>query len=119
MNDQREIEATTVTLDQAAFTLTGFRTKFENDLRPGEVVTVSGTSAEGETSFRVERVDPQYIKTQSGNSHTGSTYNVFDYATQVARVDPTLNKGSISNGEYSVLARLRPYIFQKDYQNGE
>ena len=63
-----------------AFTLTGFRTKFENDLRPGEVVTVSGTSAEGETSFRVERVDPQYIKTQSGNSHTGSTYNVFDYA---------------------------------------
>ena len=119
LNDQREIEATTVTLDQAAFTLTGFRTKFENDLRPGEVVTVSGTSAEGETSFRVERVDPQYIKTQSGNSHTGSTYNVFDYATQVARVDPTLNKGSISNGEYSVLARLRPYIFQKDYQNGE
>ena len=86
LNDQKEIEATTVTLDQA-FTLTGFRTKFENDLRPGEVVTVSGTSAEGETSFRVERVDPQYIKTQSGNSHTGYfTYNVFDYATQVAEL---------------------------------
>ena len=30
-----------------------------------------------------------------------------------------MNAGAISDGDYSDVVRMRPFIFQKDYQNGE
>tara|TARA_Y100000004_G_scaffold130685_1_gene147367 strand:+ start:782 stop:8344 length:7563 start_codon:yes stop_codon:yes gene_type:complete len=101
--------------------ITGFRTKFSTDLRPGDVITPTQSSAEGDNTLRIQRVDPQYIATNTGNAHTGSTTNnyVFDYLTQRARLENSLAKGTVDNGEYSTLVRMRPFVFQKDYQNGE
>jgi len=123
LNDVRELTGSTHTLDLASGTktITGFRSKYAEDLRPGDVITHTNSTGEGEASTRIERVDPQYIKVYPGNSHTGSSYNIFDYLTQTARVDNNLTKGSLTGAptEYSTVVRMRPFVFQKDYQNGE
>ena len=119
LNDQAEIEASTVTIDSSAGEMEGFRTKFVQDLRPGDVITATNSTAEGENSLRVERVDPQYIKTIAGNQYTGATNAIFDDLNQVVKIDNTLTKGTVADGEYSTLVRMRPFVFQKDYQNGE
>tara|TARA_B100000073_G_scaffold99144_1_gene78824 strand:+ start:40323 stop:47627 length:7305 start_codon:yes stop_codon:yes gene_type:complete len=120
LNDQQQIEASTVTIDQASGQdIVGFKTKMEDDLRPGEVVTATQTSAEGEKTLRILRVDPQNISTTSGNQSSGSPAPVFDYQTQTAKLDVSLTKGSATDGEYGTLVRMRPFVFQKDYQNGE
>ena len=123
LNDLKELEGSTHTLDitSGTKTIVGFRSKYAEDLRPGDVITHTNTSGEGENSTRIERVDPQYIKVYPGNSHAGSSYNIFDYLTQTARVDHSLTKGNITGApsEYSSVIRMRPFVFQKDYQNGE
>ena len=120
LNDQKQIEASTVTIDQASGQdIVGFKTKMEDDLRPGEVVTATQTSGEGEKTLRILRVDPQNISTTSGNQSSGSPAPVFDYQTQTAKLDVSLTKGSATDGEYGTLVRMRPFVFQKDYQNGE
>ena len=120
LNDQQQIEASTVTIDQASGQdIVGFKTKMEDDLRPGEVVTATQTSGEGEKTLRILRVDPQNISTTSGNQSSGSPAPVFDYQTQTAKLDVSLTKGSATDGEYGTLVRMRPFVFQKDYQNGE
>lgn len=120
LNDQKEIESTTITIDQTAGEIIGFRTKFANDLRPGDVITPTQTSAEGENSLRITRVNPQAIAVSSGNTYSGAGGNyIFDYLNQEAKIDGTLKKGTVTDGEVTSLARLRPFIFQKDYQDGE
>ena len=123
LNDVRELEGSTHTLDitSGTKTLTGFRSKYAEDLRAGDVITHTNSTGEGEASTRIERVDPQYIKVYPGNTHAGSSYNIFDYLTQTARIDNTLTKGSLTGAptEYSTIVRMRPFVFQKDYQNGE
>jgi hypothetical protein len=120
LNDQEEIECSTVTIDQVGGEITGFRTKFANDLRPGDVITPTQTTAQGENSLRIQRVNPQQIAVSSGNSYSGAGGNyIFDYLNQEAALDDTLKKGTVTDGEYTTLARLRPFIFQKDYQDGE
>ena len=120
LNDQKEIEASTVTIDSATDQrITGFRTKFIQDLRPGDVITATNTTAEGENSLRIERVDPTSISTITGNSATGAADTIFDSLLQTAEIDTTLSKGTVADGEYGTLVRMRPFVFQKDYQNGE
>ena len=119
LNDQAEIEASTVTIDSANNQIEGFRTKFVQDLRPGDVVTATNSTSEGENSIRIERVDPQYIKTITGNAYTGASNVIFNDLDQTVRIDNTLAKGTVADGEYGTLVRMRPFVFQKDYQNGE
>ena len=119
LNDQAEIEASTVTIDSGNNQIEGFRTKFVQDLRPGDVVTATNSTSEGENSIRIERVDPQYIKTITGNAYTGASNVIFNDLDQTVRIDNALAKGTVPNGEYGTLVRMRPFVFQKDYQNGE
>ena len=122
LNDSRPIEASTVEVDQTTDDeLTGFRTRFEKDLRPGDVVTPTISNFEGNNTIRVKRVDPTAIGTTTSNkkSTVADADVVFDYTNQVASLDQTLQVGTVNDGEYGELVRLRPFIFQKDYQNGE
>jgi len=121
LNDVAIIEGTTITIDQAGNSrLEGFRTKFAQDLRPGDVVTTTNTSEEGENTLRIQRVDvASGINTTSVNAATGQSGFIFDYLQQHALLEAGLKKGTVNDGEVTSLARLRPFIFQKDYQNGE
>jgi len=121
LNDVRVIEGATVTIDSAGNgRIEGFRTKFAEDLRPGEVITSTNTSDEGENTLRIMRVDPGAINTTAQNAASGQSSYIFDYLQQHALVETGLKKGSgNTDGEVTTLARMRPFIFQKDYQNGE
>ena len=121
LNDQQQIEASTVTVNQSGGKITGFRTKFADDLRPGDVITPTASSGEGENSLRIERVDPAQISTQTGNAYSGAGASdlIFDFLDQEAKIDSALKKGTVNDGEYSTMVRMRPFVFQKDYQNGE
>jgi len=121
LNDQQEIESSTVTIDQTGGTITGFRTKFANDLRPGDVITPTNTTPTGNNTLRITRVNPTQISVSSGNAYTGApvSSHIFNYLTQVAKIDSALKKGTVASGEFASLTRLRPFIFQKDYQDGE
>ena len=123
--DVASLTGSTATVDvsriTAANALTGFRTKFENDLRPGEVITPTVSDVEGNNTVRVKRVDPTAIATTATNkkSTVSAGDEIFNYADQTASIDFGLRVGSVLEGEYGELVRLRPFIFQKDYQNGE
>ena len=101
--------------------ITGFRTRFEKDLRPGDVITPTLSNFEGNNTIRVKRVDPTNIGTTTTNKRTGILDGdvIFNYTDQIARLDNTLKVGTVAAGEYGEFVRLRPFIFQKDYQNGE
>ena len=101
--------------------ITGFRTRFEKDLRPGEVITPTISNFEGNNTIRINRVDPTNIATTTANKRTGVVDDdvIFNYTDQIARIDNTLKVGTVGSGEYSEFVRMRPFIFQKDYQNGE
>ena len=123
--DVAALTGSTATIDASKITeanaLTGFRTKFENDLRPGEVITPTVSNVEGNNTIRIERVNPAAIATTATNkkSTVAAGDEIFNYADQTASIDFGLRVGSVLEGEYGELVRLRPYIFQKDYQNGE
>ena len=122
LNDTRPIEATTVDVDDTTDDeITGFRTRFEKDLRPGDVVTPTIADLEGNNTHRILRVDPTAIGTTATNKKSTVNANavIFDYANQTAKIDGSLKVGTVADGEYGELVRLRPFIFQKDYQNGE
>ena len=120
LNDIKIIEGTTITIDQATNTrIEGFRTKFAQDLRPGEVITSTNSSEEGENTLRIARVDPSAINTTSENAATGQSAYIFNYLNQYALLETGLKKGTVNDGEVTALARMRPFVFQKDYQNGE
>ena len=101
--------------------VTGFRTRFEKDLRPGDVITPTLSDFEGNNTIRVKRVDPTNIATDPTNKRTGilDGDTIFNYTDQIARLDNSLKVGTVTAGEYGEFVRLRPFIFQKDYQNGE
>ena len=119
LNDNASIESSTVTVSGTGALSTGFRTKFAEDLRPGDVVTTTASGLNGANTLRIKRVDPTLIATNTGNIATGGAA-IFDYLNQTAVMDASLKKGSgNADGEYSEMVRMRPFIFQKDYQNGE
>ena len=119
LNDNASIESSTVTISNSGALATGFRTKFAQDLRPGDVVTTTASGLNGSNTMRIKRVDPTLIATNTGNIATGGT-PIFDYLNQTAVADASLKKGTgNADGEYAEMVRMRPFIFQKDYQNGE
>ena len=119
LNETASIESSTVTISNTGALATGFRTKFAQDLRPGDVVTTTASGLNGANTMRVKRVDPTLIATNTGNIATGGTA-IFDYLNQTAVLDASLKKGTgNADGEYAEMVRMRPFIFQKDYQNGE
>ena len=122
LNDSRPIESSAIDVDQAADDeLTGFRTRFEKDLRPGDVVTPTLSTFEGANTLRIKRVDPTAIGVTTTNKKGTVANNavVFDYTNQTAALDQSLMVGTVTDGEYGEMVRMRPFIFQKDYQNGE
>ena len=122
LNDSRAIEVSTVDIDDTTDDeITGFRTRFEKDLRPGDVVTAVISDLEGNNTHRILRVDPTAIGVTTANkkNSVANSAVIFDYADQTAKIDGSLKVGTIADGQYSELVRLRPFIFQKDYQNGE
>ena len=119
LNETASIESSTVTVSNTGALATGFRTKFAQDLRPGDVITTTASGLNGANTLRVKRVDPTLIATNTGNIATGGTA-IFDYLNQTAVLDASLKKGTgNADGEYAEMVRMRPFIFQKDYQNGE
>ena len=120
LNDQAEIEGSTITIDQAGNSrLEGFRTKFANDLRPGDVVTSTNTSSEGENTLRIQTVDVTALNITAQNAATGQSGFIFDYLNQYALLEASAKKGTVNDAEVNSLIRMRPFVFQKDYQNGE
>lgn len=120
LNDARAIESSTVNIDQTTNDeIVGFRTRFEKDLRPGDVITPTISNFEGDNTIRITRVNPAAIATSSSNAHTGVSSYIFDYVNQTASIDNALANGTVDDGDYTEIVRLRPFIFQKDYQNGE
>ena len=121
LNDQAIIEGVSVTIDQAGNTnIIGNNTKMAADLRPGDVVTPVNSTGEGERTLRIARVDTSSgINTVSTNAATGQSSYIFDFQTQTALLETGLTKGTIPDGDYTNLLRMRPFVFQKDYQNGE
>ena len=121
LNDQSIIEGVSVTIDQAGNTnIIGNNTKMEADIRPGDVVTPVNSDSEGNRTLRIARVNVSSgINTVSTNAATGQSSYIFNYQTQTALLETGLTKGSITDGDYTNLLRMRPFVFQKDYQNGE
>ena len=121
LNDQAIIEGVSVTIDQAGNTnIIGNNTKMEADIRPGDVVTPVNSDSEGNRTLRIARVNVSSgINTVPTNSATGQSTYIFNYQTQTALLETGLTKGSITDGDYTNLLRMRPFVFQKDYQNGE
>ena len=121
LNDQSIIEGVSVTIDQAGNTnIIGNNTKMEADIRPGDVVTPVNSDSEGNRTLRIARVNVSSgINTVPTNSATGQSTYIFNYQTQTALLETGLTKGSITDGDYTNLLRMRPFVFQKDYQNGE
>ena len=122
LNDARPIEASTINIDATTDNeITGFRTRFDKDLRPGDVVTPTISDSEGNNTVRIERVDPTAIGTTTANkkSTVADADVIFNYDNQTAALETGLTVGTVADGDYSELVRLRPFVFQKDYQNGE
>jgi len=124
LNDAAVITGDTIDVDVTTNNeITGARSRFENDLRPGDVLTTTVSDFKGKNSLRVEGVNPTAIGVTKANKK--STVNdadvVFDYGAQVAELDTSKSVGpsSPATGQYNTVVRLRPFIFQKDYQNGE
>ena len=122
--DVATIHGNSATVDVATVgrsQITGFRTRFEKDLRPGDVITPVISNFEGNNTERILRVDPTNIATQKSNkrSTVSDSDVIFNFEDQIARLDNALSVGTVATGQYSEIIRMRPFIFQKDYQNGE
>ena len=84
-------------------TLKGFNTQFEKDVRPGDVFTVDGTN-----TFTVAQVDHDDVDIPS-------IVDPFDQ-TAIVFIDPG---STVADGDYTTLIRLRPFLYLKNYQNGD
>ena len=110
LNDQAEIEGSTITIDQAGNSrLEGFRTKFANDLRPGDVVTSTNTSSEGENTLRIQTVDVTALNITAQNAATGQSGFIFDYLNQYALLEASAKKGTVNDAEVNSLIRIASF----------
>jgi len=118
LNEATLIEGNTVDVD-VSDDITGFKTRFEKDLRPGDVLAAGVADFVGTNTVRVRRINQTAINYTAVNKHTGVSATIFDFANQVALLDSTLAVGTVADVVSTSVTRLRPFIFQKDYQNGE
>ena len=113
LNDRQAIRGASITVDLNGSPpkITGTNgSKFEQDIRPGEVLCPDGLSSpEGEKTFVVTKAVKNAINLTSQNN-TGVTPYVFDYQAQTATVDTGLTKGSITDGTYTTVVRYLSLI---------
>jgi Domain of unknown function (DUF4815) len=96
----------------------GFLSKFENDLRPGDVLAVSASNSSGNNTIRVELVNQNAIQITSQNQY-GGTDPIFDYLVQHADLDVAKTIGTVADGSYNSVVRLRPILFTKVDDSGD
>ena len=93
LNDAKAIEASTINVDDTTDDeITGFRTRFDKDLRPGDVVTPVISNSEGNNTHRILRVDPTAIGVTAQNKKTSVAAGdvIFNYDDETAKIDCTL-----------------------------
>ena len=119
LNDAQAVRGSTITVDQSGAIITGLNgSKFEEDLRPGDVLSPDGESGfEGDTSLIVKKITKSTINHTSGNNVGGAP--VFDYQAQTALLDTGLTKGSITDGNYTTVVRYRPFVFNTTQPSGQ
>ena len=122
LNDRQAIRGASITVDLNGSPpkITGTNgSKFEQDLRPGDVLCPDGLSSpEGEKTFVITKAVKNAINLTSQNN-TGVTPYVFDYQAQTATVDTSLTKGSITDGTYTTVVRYRPYLYGQNIPAGQ
>ena len=122
LNDRQAIRGASITVDLNGSPpkITGTNgSKFEQDLRPGDVLCPDGLSSpEGEKTFVITKAVKNAINLTSQNN-TGVTPYVFDYQAQTATVDTSLTKGSITDGTYTTVVRYRPYLYGQNIPSGQ
>ena len=122
LNDRAVIRGSSITIDQAGSPpkITGTNgSKFEQDLRPGDVISPDGLSSpQGEKTLVITKAVKNAINLTAGNN-TGVTPYVFDYQAQTATIDTSLTKGSITDGTYTTVVRYRPYLYGQNQPSGQ
>ena len=124
LNDAAIIAGDTIDVDVTTDNeITGSRSRFENDIRPGDVLAAGVSDYKGKNTLRIEGVNPTAIGVTKVNKKSTVNDNavIFDYGAQIAELDTgkTVGPSAPATGEYNTIVRMRPFIFQKDYQNGE
>jgi len=120
LNDTSVVRGATITIDQAGNqNIIGLQgSKFEEDLRPGDILSPNGASStEGDISLVVKKITKSAINHTSGNNVGGTP--VFNYQSQTALLDTGLTKGAITDGDYTTVVRYRPFIFNTTQPTGQ
>ena len=121
LNIAEDIGGKNFTVDltsSGAEALTGFTSNFASDLRPGDVLSVGVSTETGTNTFRVDSVDQTDINVNSANQNSGTNIIFLTPSEQKVLLDPAKTIGSVADGTYNKVTRLRPRVFLKDYQNG-
>ena len=98
--------------------LSGFTSNFAADLRPGDVLSVGVSDPTGTNTFRVTSVTQTDINIDSVNQNTGTDVIFGTPSAQTVTLDSSKTIGTVADGDYTKVTRLRPRVFLKDYQNG-
>ena len=123
LNLREAIPGTTINIDATGGNdrIEGFGTRFESDIRAGEVITATNTDFKAQNSIRVKRIDQTAIGFTTANRNDPGTAVVFDFTNQHAALDTGLTKGTVPDAEYpsAQVVRLRPRFATKTVQDGE
>jgi len=123
LNLREAIPGTTINIDATGGNdrIEGFGTRFESDIRAGEVLTATNTDFKAQNSIRVKRIDQTAIGFTDQNRNDPGTAVVFDFTNQHAALDTGLTKGTVPDAEYPAgqVVRLRPRFATKTVQDGE
>ena len=123
LNLREAIPGTTINIDATGGNdrIEGFGTRFESDIRAGEVLTATNTDFKAQNSIRVKRIDQTAIGFTDQNRNDPATAVVFDFTNQHAALDTGLTKGTVPDAEYPAgqVVRLRPRFATKTVQDGE
>ena len=123
LNDRKALPGTTINIDATGGNdrIEGFGTRFESDIRAGEVLTATNTDFKAQNSIRVKRIDSSAIGYTTANRNDPATAVVFDFTQEHANLDTGLTKGTVPDAEYPAgqVVRMRPLFTQKTVQDGE
>ncbi|AIX14688.1 virion structural protein [Synechococcus phage ACG-2014d] len=123
LNTTEDVSGKTFTVDLttnggADAAITGFASNFAAEIRPGDVLSVGISTETGTNTFRVDSVDQTDINTSSSNQNSGTDIIFGTPTEQSVTLDASKLIGTVADGTYSKITRLRPRVFLKDYQNG-
>ena len=98
--------------------LTGFASNYASDIRPGEVLTVGLSDETGNNTFRAEKVNQSDINVNASNKNSGTNVIFGTPGAQTVLCDGADKIGTVVDGDYQQVGRMRPRVFLKNYQNG-